>query len=101
MSSTGAPGCDVPPTDCVTCWECAQVGVCSTDYQNCASSFECAGSLACIDSMCTADGITQDCADLCCQNCAEHFTCPLVDAVITCVEMQCAELCGPATCSNM
>lgn len=100
MSSTGAPACDVPPVDCTTCWECAQVGACEDAYQACASNFECAGSLACIDFMCPADGITQECADHCCQNCAEHFLCSLVDAVVTCVEQQCADLCGPATCTG-
>lgn len=102
MSSTnGVPNCDAPPTDCVTCWECAEVGACATEYNNCASSFECAGSLACVGYMCTPDGITQECTTHCCQNCAEHFTCPLVDAMITCVENVCADLCGPATCMNL
>lgn len=100
MSSTGAPGCDVPPTDCATCWQCAKVGVCESEFHNCASSIECAGSLFCLESMCTPDGITQECSDHCCQNCAEHFTCPLVDTYVTCVEMQCADLCGPATCTG-
>ena len=100
MSSTGAPACDMPPVDCTTCWECAQMGACKATYDACASNFECAGSLACIDYKCVPDGITQACADQCCQNCAEHFTCSFVDAMVTCVAELCSELCGPATCTG-
>lgn len=99
-STTAAPGCDVPPEDCTTCWECAKVGACKDAYDACASSSECAGSLACIGYMCPADGIEQSCLDHCCQNCAEHNLCFLVDAMVTCVEQQCADLCGPGTCTT-
>lgn len=100
MSSTGAPNCAEAPTDCTTCWECAQIGPCKETYNSCAASIDCAGSLACIDYMCPADGLAQTCIDHCCQNCAEHFACSIVDAVISCVEMQCADLCGPVTCAG-
>jgi hypothetical protein len=99
-STTAAPGCDVPPEDCTTCWECATAGACKDTYDACASNFECAGSLACAGYMCPPDGLQQECLDHCCQNCAEHLMCPLVDAVVTCVEQQCADLCGPATCTG-
>lgn len=100
ITTTGSPPvCDVPPSDCTQCWECAKIGPCKQDYDTCAASIDCAGSLACVGYMCPADGLEQSCIDHCCQNCAEHFACPFVDAVITCVETQCADLCGPATCA--
>lgn len=100
ITTTGSPPvCDVPPSDCTQCWECAQIGACKQEYDTCAASIDCAGSLACIDYMCPADGLEQPCIDHCCQNCAEHFACSIVDAVITCVEAQCADLCGPVTCA--
>ncbi|HET6582850.1 MAG TPA: hypothetical protein VFG69_05370 [Nannocystaceae bacterium] len=97
-SMTGAdPACEMV-TDCTTCWKCAKISSCKADYDACASSFECAGSLACIDYMCPADGILQPCLDHCCQNCAEHAICFLVDAAVTCIEQECAAYCGDAVC---
>jgi hypothetical protein len=97
-SMTGAGGPCETVDDCTSCWKCAKAGACKDDYDACASSFECAGSLACVDFMCPKDGITQDCLDHCCQNCAEHFTCPVVDAAVMCIEQQCAAYCGDAIC---
>lgn len=96
-AADGATGmadvCDVVE-DCTSCWKCAKQGVCKSDYDACASSFECAGSLACVDYMCPPDNIPQTCLDHCCQNCEEHFTCPLVDTAVTCIETECSQYCG-------
>ena len=100
VSENGGSVCDVVD-DCTSCWRCAKQGVCKTDYDACASSFECAGSLACIDYMCPPDDITQDCLDHCCQNCAEHFICGVVDTAVMCIEQECAQYCGTAVCGPM
>lgn len=97
-SMTGQePACETV-NDCTTCWKCAKITSCKTDYDACASSIECAGSLACVDYECPGDGITQPCLDHCCLNCMEHLTCFLVDAAVTCIEQECAAYCGDAVC---
>jgi hypothetical protein len=80
--------------DCTTCWKCAKQGVCKEEYDACAASFECAGSLACIDYMCPPDNIPQTCLDHCCQNCEEHLLCNVVDTAVSCIENECAQFCG-------
>jgi hypothetical protein len=100
-SSTTAPAvCDVVDS-CESCWKCAKADGCKAQYDACASSSDCAGSLACIDYKCPPEGIQQDCVDQCCLNCAEHFICATVDAAVSCIEMQCAEYCASQAVCGM
>jgi hypothetical protein len=96
-SSGGGVDCTAP-ADCAECWTCAAQGPCMAQYQSCESMFNCAPALVCLQSQCTADGLTQDCASTCCMSCENLMTCPMVDAVMTCIEQQCAGSCGAVTC---
>ncbi len=96
-SSSGGPSCDAP-TDCATCWACAEAGPCMAVFETCYMSSDCTPSLTCIDSMCPDDGLQQSCVDLCCMSCTQRGTCSAVDAAITCVERQCADLCARVSC---
>lgn len=87
------------PADCETCWACAKAGPCMGTYDACLNQFNCTPSLTCVESMCTSDGLLQECVDTCCMSCAMLGTCPDVDTAISCVEQQCADLCGDVTCS--
>ncbi|MBX7079586.1 MAG: hypothetical protein K1X88_10395 [Nannocystaceae bacterium] len=91
-TTTGNPECDAP-TDCATCWQCARFGECKPAYDQCAANPDCAGSIACIDYMCPADGLQQDCFDHCCLNCAEHMVCGDVNSAAACIQAACSELC--------
>jgi hypothetical protein len=96
-SSGGGVDCTAP-TDCASCWDCAAQGPCMAQYMSCQAMFNCIPSLSCIDSMCTADGLTQDCTTTCCISCTDLGTCPMVDGVVSCIETQCAGLCGDVSC---
>jgi hypothetical protein len=96
-SSGGGPDCTAP-ADCAECWDCAAQGPCMAAYQSCQMMAFCVPSLVCVESMCTPDGLQQDCASTCCMSCTDLMTCPMVDAAIACIEQQCAGLCGAVTC---
>jgi hypothetical protein len=97
--SSGDGGVDcTAPADCAECWTCATQGPCMAAYQSCQSMFNCIPALICVESMCTADGLQQECASTCCNSCEDLMTCPMVDAVISCIEQQCAGSCGDVTC---
>ena len=96
-SSGGGPDCTAP-ADCAECWDCAAQGPCMATYQSCQMMAFCIPSLTCLDSICTPDGLQQDCANTCCMSCTDLMTCPMVDAALSCIEQQCAGLCGDVTC---
>lgn len=98
MSSTTAPA-DTGGAACTDCWLEARNGACSMEFNACAMSPDCAGSLFCIDSMCTPDGITSECTQLCCMNCMEHMICGVVDTWLACMQSQCGDVCMPNDCS--
>lgn len=94
-SSGGALDCNA---DCKSCWDCAKVGACKDVYDACANATFCIPSLTCIGSMCTPDGIEPACTATCCMGCVNLMTCNEVNAAVSCIEAQCAGLCGAATC---
>ena len=96
-SSDGGPDCSAP-ADCAECWSCAAQGPCMAEYLSCQMMTFCVPTLVCLDSMCTPGGLQQDCASTCCMSCNNLMTCPMVDAAVTCIEQQCAGLCGDVTC---
>ncbi len=96
-SSETGPDCDAPP-DCETCWVCARDGACKGTYDTCSMDVGCIPSLYCIETNCTGDGLQQSCADNCCKSCQNTGACSYVDAAITCIEQQCAGLCGDISC---
>jgi hypothetical protein len=96
-SSETGPDCDAPP-DCETCWTCASQGACKTAYSTCEADVGCIPSLYCIYTNCTEDGLQQTCADDCCKSCQNTGACPYVDAAISCIEQECAGLCGDISC---
>jgi hypothetical protein len=83
--------------DCASCWDCARAGACSAGYVSCESMFNCIPSLVCSEQ-CANDGLQQDCVTTCCMSCTDLMTCPMVDAVITCIEAECATQCGMVDC---
>lgn len=96
-SSGGGPNCDAP-SDCATCWACAEAGPCMAAFQTCYMNGNCTPSLTCVGTMCPDDGLQQSCVDTCCMSCTQLGTCATVDAAIACVEQQCANLCGQVSC---
>lgn len=96
-SSETGPDCDAP-ADCEACWTCARDGACKSVWATCEADIGCIPSLYCIETNCTGDGLQQACADNCCKSCQNTGACPYVDAAITCIEQECAGLCGDISC---
>jgi hypothetical protein len=96
-SSSGGQDCNAP-SDCTECWNCAAQGPCMAMYQSCQMMAFCIPTLACLESMCLANGLLQECADTCCMSCTDLGTCPMVDTAISCIEQECAGLCGQISC---
>lgn len=84
--------------DCASCWNCAKAGPCKGVYEACAFSTFCIPSLTCIESMCTPDGIQPACTGTCCMGCVNLMTCKEVNAAVSCIEAECAGLCGGELC---
>lgn len=88
------------PADCETCWRCAVMsgGPCQAGYDACLFNPNCAGTMVCIESMCTEGALAQMCLDTCCMSCTNLGTCGEVDPTVQCVATQCAGLCDAPTC---
>jgi len=87
------------PMDCETCWQCAVTeGPCAAGYDACLMNAFCVPTLACIESMCTAGALAQECLDTCCMSCVNLMTCNMVDPTVQCVANTCAGVCGAPTC---